>query len=69
MYIEQKYKNWAQDIKHSKNIAGSIIYLIIYLVKKKTLNLLNKQNRIKDPVYLISRRRLVNFLAPILFKR
>lgn len=35
MYIEQKYKNWAQDIKHSKNIAGSIIYLIIYLVKKK----------------------------------
>ena len=43
MYIEQKYMNWAQDIKHSKNIAGSIIYLIIYLVKKKTLNLLKTE--------------------------
>lgn len=43
MYIEQKYKNWAQDIKHSKNIAGWIIYLIIYLVKKKTLNLLKTE--------------------------
>ena len=66
MYIEQKYKNWAQDIKHSKNIAGSIIYLIIYLVKKKTLNLLkqNKGSRVLD-----RRGRLVNFLAPILFQR